>query len=255
MVGPFPCLRKPFLPPRSRSLTPTLAHGLVTKHCVAGYTRAASPDAVAGFDGPYVLEGAIEAPQDTYMGTRQFPLADFQKINATLCAQVCLATNRWSEENPDVDVSPRTCVRLHSLASLLALGPTLSHRRPLSRPAALLLRILPFLRTLRLLRAIMSPSHANIKPSDSSTCTPRPWAPTRSSSNAPCSASRTAWTRTRTQARPVAGHSCSSSGATAISCREASCSDPLDLRRRAIPWRHPQRPRISCSLRRPIRRS
>ena len=67
------------------------------------YNKTVAPPAIAGFDGPTELPGAIEAPLDaqghnTYMGYRYFPFTQAQGYDPQDCADQCTSQTRYNAQ-------------------------------------------------------------------------------------------------------------------------------------------------------------
>jgi hypothetical protein len=69
------------------------------------------PPAISGYSGPVQLAGAIQAPDNSYMGYTFHPFTGGStNVDPSLCAQDCNAQTRYDREHPNADCSYQPCV-------------------------------------------------------------------------------------------------------------------------------------------------
>lgn len=73
-----------------------------------GYVKNTAPAAVASFDGPFELGGAVNAPYG-YLGMRYYPFSQSQGYTPSTCAAVCQAQTAYDKAHPRSDGSYDTC--------------------------------------------------------------------------------------------------------------------------------------------------
>ncbi|KAL8686169.1 MAG: hypothetical protein Q9224_005531, partial [Gallowayella concinna] len=79
------------------------------------YNRATPPPAIACYNGPAALPGAINAPlnaqgQNTYLGYNFHPFSQSQGYDPSTCAVDCNAQTAYNRRHPAADGSYQTCV-------------------------------------------------------------------------------------------------------------------------------------------------
>lgn len=75
-----------------------------------GYNKLAAPPAAQGFAPPVSLAGAINAPDDSYMGYKFYPGA----YNPAQCTNACLAQTAYNQKHPKSDGTYNTCTFTNS---------------------------------------------------------------------------------------------------------------------------------------------
>ncbi|KAL8930048.1 MAG: hypothetical protein Q9172_000133 [Xanthocarpia lactea] len=83
------------------------------------YNKASPPPAIACYNGPARLAGAINAPlntqgQNTYMGYKYHPFSQTQGYDVSTCAADCNAQTAYNKRHPAADGSYQTCVFINA---------------------------------------------------------------------------------------------------------------------------------------------
>ncbi|KAJ9666778.1 hypothetical protein H2201_003182 [Coniosporium apollinis] len=83
------------------------------------YNKAAPPPVLGGFNGPFQLGGAINAPyaadgHNTFMGSRYFPFFQDQGYTPSTCAEACVEQTAYNKRHPRSDGTYQTCAFFNS---------------------------------------------------------------------------------------------------------------------------------------------
>ena len=69
------------------------------------------PPTVSGYSGPVQFDGAIQAPNNSYMGYTFHPFTGGnQNVDPSLCAKDCDDQTKYDREHPSADCSYQPCI-------------------------------------------------------------------------------------------------------------------------------------------------